>query len=64
MTRVNPTEIISKYPKVIHRIFDNLESDDLVVLGVSIDTFGFMAALDDGKKALNKIYGKYKNLSI
>lgn len=58
MTRVNPSDIIAKYPRMIDRIFTNLDSDDFTVFGVSLDTFGFMALTDEGKFALDSIPGK------
>lgn len=56
--KVKPAEIISKYPKIVFRIFSNLDSDDLIIFGVSLDTFGFMASTDMGKFALDSIPGE------
>lgn len=52
MAVARPDEIIRTYSKVIDRIFNNLESDNLSILGVSLDTFGNIASTDKGKFAL------------
>lgn len=56
--KVKPAELIPKYKKVVYRIFSNLDSDDLIIFGVSLDTFGFMASTDEGKFALDSIPGE------
>lgn len=58
MTKAKPAKIISKYPKVVYRIFSNLDSDDLIIFGVSLDTFGLMASTDEGKFALDSLPGE------
>lgn len=55
MTKAKPAEIISKYSKIIDRIFSNFDSDDLIIFGVSLDTFGFLASTDEGKFALDSL---------
>lgn len=59
MAVARPEQIIRTYPGVIDHIFNNLESDNVTVLGVSFDTFGNIAATDKGKFALDTLSGKY-----
>lgn len=52
-----PDVIVATYPKVIDRIFSNLESDNISILGVSLDTLGNIAITDKGKFALESSSG-------
>lgn len=52
MATARPDEIIRTYPSVIDRIFNNLESENVTIIGVSLDTLGNIAATDKGKFAL------------
>lgn len=61
MAIARPEQIIRTYPKVIDRIFNNLESDDFSVLGVSLDTLANIAATDKGKFALETSSRTYLN---
>lgn len=59
MAVARPDEIIATYSKVIDRIFNNLESDNISILGVSLDTLGNIASTDKGKFALESSSGIY-----
>lgn len=57
MAVARPEEIIRTYSSVVDHIFSNLESEDLTVLGVSLDTVGIIASKDRGKFALETSSG-------
>lgn len=57
MVTGRPEEAITTYTKVIDRIFRNLESENMTIYGVSLDTFGYIAATDKGKVALEATAG-------
>lgn len=59
MAAARPEEIIRTYPSVIDRIFNNLESENVTIIGVSLDTLGNIAATDKGKFALETSSGMY-----
>lgn len=45
--------MLSKYPKVFDRIFSNLESTDITIVGVSLDTIGIIGLTNAGKITLH-----------
>ncbi|CAG9822654.1 unnamed protein product [Phaedon cochleariae] len=61
-----PIEMMSKYPKVVDRIYSNVESSDLTVVKVSLDTIGIIGSSNEGKRALlasgNKITYSIKTI--
>lgn len=48
-----PKETLDKYPEIINNIFSNIESNNLILLGVSLDTVGHIADRNEGKLALS-----------
>ncbi|VEN43507.1 unnamed protein product [Callosobruchus maculatus] len=58
MAQKKPIEMLSKYPKLFDRIFSNLESGDLIVIGVSLDTLGVIGSTNEGKCALGSTGNK------
>jgi len=67
MAHWKPTEIISKYPVVIDKLFANIQSDDYILLGTSLDTLGHIAETNEGKYTLestgNKMLNTIKSIS-
>lgn len=47
-----PEETITKYPNFYNRLFNNLESNDFTIIGVSVDTLGHIGITNNGKIAL------------
>ncbi|CAH1967118.1 unnamed protein product [Acanthoscelides obtectus] len=58
MAHKKPIEMLSKYPKLFDRVFSNLESGDLTVIGVSLDTLGIIGSTNEGKCALSSTGNK------
>nr|XP_023016451.1 26S proteasome non-ATPase regulatory subunit 5-like [Leptinotarsa decemlineata] len=52
MARNKPIELLSKYPKFFDRLFSNLESGNLTIVGISLDTLGTIGLSGAGKCAL------------
>ncbi|KAG5893053.1 hypothetical protein JTB14_014833 [Gonioctena quinquepunctata] len=52
MAQIKPIELLSKYPKVFDRLFTNIESGNLIIVGVSLDTLGMIGLSSAGKCAL------------
>ncbi|CAG9765414.1 unnamed protein product [Ceutorhynchus assimilis] len=52
VSQKRPHEIIVKHPKLINRLFANIESSDATVIGISLDTIGLMGQTSQGKVAL------------
>lgn len=48
-----PLEMLSKYPKVYDRLLSNLKSDNLTIVGISLDTLGHIGSTNEGKIALD-----------
>ncbi|CAH0552701.1 unnamed protein product [Brassicogethes aeneus] len=55
-----PIEVLSKYPKFFDRLFSNLETGNLTIVSVSLDTLGHIAELNEGKIALDSTGNKMK----
>lgn len=53
MAHSKPLEMFSKYPKIFNRLFTNLESTNLTIVSVSLDTIGIIALTNEGKIALH-----------
>lgn len=53
MAHRKPLEMFSKYPKIFDRLFSNLESNDLTIVSVSLDTLGIIGLSNEGKTALH-----------
>ncbi|KAJ8973371.1 hypothetical protein NQ317_007184 [Molorchus minor] len=58
MAHWKPIELLSKYPKLFDRLFSNIESSDLIIVGVSLDTLGIIGLSSEGKIALNSTGNK------
>ncbi|KAJ8944688.1 hypothetical protein NQ318_015896 [Aromia moschata] len=58
MAHWKPIELISKYPKLFDRLFANIESGDLIIVGVSLDTLGVIGLSSEGKTALSSTGNK------
>ncbi|XP_030752120.1 26S proteasome non-ATPase regulatory subunit 5-like [Sitophilus oryzae] len=62
-----PLDFFKKYPVVIERLYSNLNIEDMTVLGVSLDTIGYIGQTNEGKLALqstgNRIEVAIKNIS-
>lgn len=54
---VFPDKIINAYPALIGILFDCLLSDDFQLMYTALDTMGYLAKFDDGKRALDSIDG-------
>lgn len=52
MANWKPIELLSKYPKFFDRLFSNIESGDLTIVSVSLDTLGIIGLTNAGKCAL------------
>lgn len=52
MANWKPIELLSKYPKFFDRLFSNIESGDLTIVAVSLDTLGIIGLTNTGKCAL------------
>ncbi|XP_054007975.1 26S proteasome non-ATPase regulatory subunit 5 [Hylaeus anthracinus] len=50
-----PNEIFSKYPVVVSALFEVIESGDQAILGVALDTLGYVSASVEGKYALQAL---------
>lgn len=50
-----PNEIFSKYPVVASALFEVLESSDHTIVGVALDTLGYIASSVEGKYALQAL---------
>lgn len=48
-----PLEMFSKYPTIFDRIFANLETSNLIVVSVSLDTLGIIGSSNEGKITLH-----------
>lgn len=48
-----PNEMLARYLTTTHHLLDNVERDDLSIVGITIDTLGHIAATNNGKLALN-----------
>lgn len=48
-----PKETLTRYPSFYNRLFNNLESSDFALMGVSVDTLGHIGITNNGKIALN-----------
>lgn len=59
MASARPDETIRTYPSVVDRLYNNLESGNVTIIGVSLDTLGNIAATDKGKFALEASLGKF-----
>lgn len=55
VARNTPDEIFSNYPVVITALFDVIESGDLSILPVALDTLGYVAERVEGKYALESL---------
>ncbi|CAG9856336.1 unnamed protein product [Phyllotreta striolata] len=53
-----PLELLSKYPKIFDRLFSNLESGDLTIVAISLDTLGIIGLTNQGKSALHSTGNK------
>ncbi|XP_018572758.1 26S proteasome non-ATPase regulatory subunit 5 [Anoplophora glabripennis] len=58
MANWKPIELLSKYPKFFDRLFSNIESGDLIIVGVSLDTLGVIGLTNSGKCALQSTGNK------
>lgn len=47
-----PTEMISKYPLALDKVFCNIQLDDLTLVGISLDTLGHIGEKNEGKYSL------------
>ncbi|XP_023933824.2 26S proteasome non-ATPase regulatory subunit 5 [Bicyclus anynana] len=54
-----PKEIFQKYPALLELLFNALESDDLTILPVALDTLGFIGTTWEGKLSLVALGSKY-----
>ncbi|KAJ8938792.1 hypothetical protein NQ314_011328 [Rhamnusium bicolor] len=52
MSHWKPIELLSKHPKLFDRLFSNIESSDLTIVGVSLDTLGIIGLSNEGKCSL------------
>ncbi|XP_076673763.1 26S proteasome non-ATPase regulatory subunit 5 isoform X1 [Andrena cerasifolii] len=50
-----PNDIFSKYPVVASALFEVLESPDHTIVGVALDTLGYIASSAEGKYALQAL---------
>lgn len=68
VTHWKPLEFLSKYPQLFDRLFANIESRDLTIVGISLDTLGHIGSSNQGKIALdstgNKIVYAIKTIVI
>lgn len=55
LARSRPNEVFSKYPAVVSALFDVIDSADLTLLGIALDTLGHVASSVEGKYALQLI---------
>lgn len=53
-----PNEIFQKYPILVDSLFNALNSDDITILPVALDTLGFIGSTIEGKMCLMAL-GKY-----
>ncbi|XP_057664519.1 26S proteasome non-ATPase regulatory subunit 5-like [Diorhabda carinulata] len=58
MAHWKPMELLSKYPKIFDRLFSNLESSDLIIVGISLETLGVIGRTNQGKCALQSTGNK------
>ncbi|KAJ8919045.1 hypothetical protein NQ315_016951 [Exocentrus adspersus] len=58
MANWKPIELLSKYPKLFDRLFSNIESGDLTIVAVSLDTLGVIGLTNAGKCALQSTGNK------
>lgn len=56
-------ELLETQPKVFDRLFSNIESSDLTIVGVSLDTLGIIGLSNEGKCALYKTGKFYVSLN-
>ncbi|XP_043677113.1 26S proteasome non-ATPase regulatory subunit 5 [Vespula pensylvanica] len=55
VARLWPNEIFSKYPIVVSSLFEVLDSENHIILGVALDTLGHVASSVEGKYALQAL---------
>jgi hypothetical protein len=53
-----PEKIFNAYPALVHTLFTCILSDDIQLLFTALDTFGNLAKLSDGKRALDSLDGE------
>jgi 26S proteasome non-ATPase regulatory subunit 5 len=53
MAHWKPMEMLAKYPNLFQRIFNNLDSGDFTIIGVSVETLGHIGLSNDGKITLD-----------
>lgn len=53
VARLHPDDIFSKYPAVVAALFDVINTDDLTLLAIALDTLGHVASTTGGKYALD-----------
>ncbi|XP_050513208.1 26S proteasome non-ATPase regulatory subunit 5 [Diabrotica virgifera virgifera] len=58
MAHWKPTELLLKYPKIFDRLFANIESSDLTIVGITLDTLGIIGVTTEGKCALKSTGNK------
>lgn len=54
---VFPEKIFNAYPALVHTLFTCILSDDFQLLYTALDTLGYLARFDDGKRALDSLDG-------
>lgn len=52
---VYPEKIFNAYPALINTLFNCLASEDFQLLYTALDTFGYLAKFEDGKRALDSL---------
>ncbi|XP_045447090.1 26S proteasome non-ATPase regulatory subunit 5 [Melitaea cinxia] len=57
-----PNEIFQKYPILVESLFDALNSDDITILPVALDTLGFIGTTIEGKMCLMALGSKYTQI--
>ncbi|XP_045470633.1 26S proteasome non-ATPase regulatory subunit 5-like [Harmonia axyridis] len=50
-----PNKIVEKYSYILKRMFENLNSTDYILVGVSLDSIGYIGSTVNGKHALESL---------
>jgi Proteasome non-ATPase 26S subunit len=53
MANYQPIETFSKYPELVDILLLKMESDNLTIVGVALETIAYIAETNEGKHALD-----------
>ncbi|XP_066999030.2 26S proteasome non-ATPase regulatory subunit 5 [Anabrus simplex] len=55
VAQVNPKDFFSKYPSMVTALFETLDSPDMIMAGVAMETVGYIATTVEGKHMLSSL---------